>query len=1101
MSLNKKRKLYENYLSVIGDTKFTFREIDVIACILHNRGEKKIASLLLISPRTVGTHLHNIMLKLGQSSREHVIDFIEKSGKMLYIKEYYLQILVQSSFEQQLIKIGKTINRKVIDCSINISQLSAHEKGQLSNISTHLKLVNINLIKDGGDRDKCKYNINFIKSKFVPKEECGDIFLLLDKSPSEEGDFEAVDYIDFCRDKGYYAAFFTLLERILQDQEIKSISQEFFLEYKAVKSSWEGGEINQEEGGGKVSAYKKEYISKNILILVVALALCIAVYLGGKKNITFGSDDDGGLHSELSLPQDGVLLSRGKIISHIKKSFASQSGIQTVALVGIGGVGKSTIARKYARELNPQIIWEINAESRVTLALSLKQIAYAIVSTENKKNELDRILEIKDVSERESSLFMFLKEKAKSHPGWLIIYDNVKTFKDIDKFYPRDSTIWGDGKILITTNDNNIIHNENLSVENVIQINELSKKEKFDLFGSILGKEGSKKYNIVYEKCLEEVPPFPLDVSIAAHYIKETHIRCEQYSKYSSSNNENFRSAQRNILNDVGGYSKTRYDIIALPIEHMVKKSPDFRDLLFMISVIASNDIPKRLLVSYKEDIVVDEFLYELKKFSLVTKDLIEDENLGQLFSIHGSTQDVIFTYFVNSLQSAVKPEKLHNILIFLENYLSEILEKHDTPKIQSLVPHIESLLSHSRLFDNQDMARLSSKLGLCYFYLGRYEKAKKIYNATLKMYEREKKSKKIDINQAGVLARLGSVYRNTADFQKAKEYLQRALEIYKIYYDENHIEMGWISTILGSVYRSTGDYEKAKQLIKNGYRIHTQHYGDGHKKVIWSSSYLGQVYKNTGNYDEAKRLLEKTLATYEKEFGENHTQTAWILVHLASVYRSIGYLNKAKDCLVRTIKIYKHQRGENSFEYAWSNIHLSAVYRDLDNADGSIELLKKSLEFYNNNLEPNHVFQGWVKYHLGSAYRRTGEWTKAIEFLQDALEISEIYYGKNHVKSAKILNGLGKAFMGNKNFEDAQKYLERSLKIYSDNNHYNRYKSYESIGNFYNEIYRTQGGGRSAKEKSYDNFHKALIIIENYFPADSIHTIRIKAKIENLGV
>jgi hypothetical protein len=141
------------------------------------------------------------MLKLGQSSREHVIDFIEKSGKLLYIKKYYLQILVQASFEQKLIKIGKTINRKTIDCSINISQLSADEKGQLSNISAHLKLANINLIKDGNNQDECKYNINFIKSDFIPKAEQGDIFLLLDNSPSEEGDFSAIDYSIFAEIK------------------------------------------------------------------------------------------------------------------------------------------------------------------------------------------------------------------------------------------------------------------------------------------------------------------------------------------------------------------------------------------------------------------------------------------------------------------------------------------------------------------------------------------------------------------------------------------------------------------------------------------------------------------------------------------------------------------------------------------------------------------------------------------------------------------------------------------------------------------------------------------------------------------------------------
>ena len=153
---------------------------------------------------------------------------------------------------------------------------------------------------------------------------------------------------------------------------------------------------------------------------------------------------------------------------------------------------------------------------------------------------------------------------------------------------------WGEGNVIITTSNNNIVHNDSILPENVITVGSLNKKEKKDLFISILGQD-EKKYDIDYDKCLNGIPSFPLDVSIAAHYIKETNIRCQQYSKYSSSNNQVFRRAQRNILHDVGEYSKTRYDIIILPIQHMVEKSSEFRDLLIMISTLSPRDIPKRL--------------------------------------------------------------------------------------------------------------------------------------------------------------------------------------------------------------------------------------------------------------------------------------------------------------------------------------------------------------------------------------------------------------------------------------------------------------------------------------------------------------------------
>jgi DNA-binding CsgD family transcriptional regulator len=71
--------------------------MDIISAILHNRGEKKIAGLLFISPKTVSSHVHNIMLKIGSHSKDGIIDFIEKSGKIIYVKHYY-QINIRRKF-------------------------------------------------------------------------------------------------------------------------------------------------------------------------------------------------------------------------------------------------------------------------------------------------------------------------------------------------------------------------------------------------------------------------------------------------------------------------------------------------------------------------------------------------------------------------------------------------------------------------------------------------------------------------------------------------------------------------------------------------------------------------------------------------------------------------------------------------------------------------------------------------------------------------------------------------------------------------------------------------------------------------------------------
>lgn len=108
---NKKPTFFpENFfdqLRIINGIKFTHREIDVIAFLICGRAAKKIASFFSIAPKTVENHTHNIMIKLGCNSREGIIDFIEKSDRMLMLRIYYATLLVQASFEKSLCDIAE----------------------------------------------------------------------------------------------------------------------------------------------------------------------------------------------------------------------------------------------------------------------------------------------------------------------------------------------------------------------------------------------------------------------------------------------------------------------------------------------------------------------------------------------------------------------------------------------------------------------------------------------------------------------------------------------------------------------------------------------------------------------------------------------------------------------------------------------------------------------------------------------------------------------------------------------------------------------------------------------------------------------------------
>ncbi len=128
---------------IINNIPFTNREIDVVACLLGGRSTKKIALFLLISPKTVENHIHNIMLKLGCNSREHIIDHLEKSENFSILKEHYARILIKIAFELELKKIAVLIEKKDITC-LNLCYAKQQGKSPfVLQLEKHLELANI----------------------------------------------------------------------------------------------------------------------------------------------------------------------------------------------------------------------------------------------------------------------------------------------------------------------------------------------------------------------------------------------------------------------------------------------------------------------------------------------------------------------------------------------------------------------------------------------------------------------------------------------------------------------------------------------------------------------------------------------------------------------------------------------------------------------------------------------------------------------------------------------------------------------------------------------------------------------------------------------
>lgn len=1092
--------LHNEPLTTLNGIKFTHREIDIIALIFHTRGSSKIARLLSISTRTVETHTANIMRKMDTNSREGIIDFVEKSGHAPWIHRHYRNLFSQMEFKKQVREISRLTGSQGFICSLIVGH--EHEEGPpfVSALKEHLSLCGIKVLSgrenqqkpDAGsqehqnmprvnhtlyivpktlmdtwqtDKEGFLSGISQLAEKNAPSSP-PFTFILHDqtrpKIPQDLGEQES--FITFGSQESYYPSFLDLLKRMLPDVIPDKLIEEFKSKHEPEHDTFEMGSSTPQSDSavstneGLTSPNRARYFVFSAILFLTCLVAGLFIVKGNRfnHNNQSGTTLTASIRSDLLIPSGNTFLARPHILSKIAQSLKDNAGIQTVALVGIGGAGKTTIARQYALQQNANIVWEINTATRESLRDSFERLAYALCQSEEEKTILAGLRKIKNNLEKEQKVLLFVKERMKRISNWFLIYDNVDKFTDIYNFFPCDSTVWGNGKVIVTTNNSNTINNN--IINNFVQIGELTPQEKLDLFARIMNDEnfqGLTSNQAETNAFLSDVPPYPLDISIAAYYLKSTNTPYKQYLEMLKENRKDFDTIQADVLKEASGYTKTRYGIITLSVKELITIHKDFQDLLLLISLINYQNIPKSLLIQYKGNTITDNFIYHLKKYSLITNESFSSSI--PTISIHKKTQEIILSSLTNTLTLSDRSPLLNSITAIVEDYILDAVDKEDFSRMKLLASHGETLLSRQDLLTDATKSSLRGALGCIYYYLKHYP--------------------------------------------KIKQFLEENLADLKDCYGEKHDKIARTLLYLGNFYRSLGNYEKAKTLLEQSLVIceENPHYLRSAKAL----GYLGAVYRDLGEYKKARGFFEQSLVIYEKH-SPHSIGHAWILTHLGNIHRTLGDYGKAKVFLEQSLSIYKKQ-SEDYVGTAWTLGYLGTVHRLLGDYKTARNFIEKALSITKKYFSEDHIYVNSLTFALANVYIDTGDFQTAKKLLKNSLTVYQENYGQNHIETANVLRMLGKAYRLEGDLEASEELLNESLLICQQKHNPSSFKCLESLADLYVEK-ETQAmsegdtkEGQHCKSRAIHYLRQSLQTIKDYFGEDSPHGTKIQLKLDAL--
>jgi tetratricopeptide (TPR) repeat protein len=253
----------------------------------------------------------------------------------------------------------------------------------------------------------------------------------------------------------------------------------------------------------------------------------------------------------------------------------------------------------------------------------------------------------------------------------------------------------------------------------------------------------------------------------------------------------------------------------------------------------------------------------------------------------------------------------------------------------------------------------------------------------------------------------LGVVYRMLGRMERAREYLEKALQIY--HEEGDHLGEGRALNDLGRVFADLGNTERARGNYEEALRIY-QEQGD-HPGEGSALNNLGWVYITLGQGKQAQQYYEQALSIF-RGIGDRIGEAA-TLNNLARVYEDLRQRERAQEYYEQALSIFREERDRKG--EAWSLNNLGKVYRKLGQYEQALQYLEQALSIRRG---VDRRAEGRTLKNLGTVHEMLGHKLQAMEYYKEALSIAREV--EDHEGEGKVLRNLGKLYLDQQRYEVA---------------------------------------------------------------------------------
>ncbi|VUC24625.1 unnamed protein product [Clonostachys rosea] len=641
---------------------------------------------------------------------------------------------------------------------------------------------------------------------------------------------------------------------------------------------------------------------------------------------------------------------RDDVLFKISTALFTNDGYNKLALVGLGGIGKSQIAIQFAfwvQKNKPEfsVFW-LSALSKASFEQSCREIMTECdIKSASATDDNDATTLVKE--------YLSLKKSGK----WVLIVDNVDDAEilgqHIHDFLPKSR----DGLMLFTTRSQKIA--SDLATSKVIRIPEMSPAEAKAYLETLLIQKHLIDDEAATKNLLQTLTHLPLAITQAAAFINSNGVASiAEYLELFNHADENMVELLSSDFRDETRYPESANAVVSswlVSFNQINETDTVAARLLLFLAWVEPKAIPKSMLPQ-KPEIHLSRAIGTLLGYGFLSQ-----RKESGIYDMHSLVHLVTQTW--NSNQE--------NHTYTLTEAVSQIISVFPSINWENRELWRQFLPHALRALQNTELSHESSELGhLVGISLLKDRRDQEAVEVLERVFQFKNEAlAEDDPSRLASQHVLAIAYKNNGQIGEAVHLLESVTLIESALAEDDPSRLA-PQHVLATAYRDNGQIGEAVHLLESVTLIESA-LAEGHPSRLASQYALANAYRKNGQVEEAVSLLEKVVFIDTDLLAEGHPDRLASQYALANAYRDNGQVEEAVSLLEKVVFMDTGLLAEDHPNRLKSQQALALTYRKRGQVEEAIKIQEQVVLIKQNTLAEDHPDRLVSEEHLQCFYKR----------------------------------------------------------------------------------------------------------------------------------